>query len=566
LHLPEPPNSFDGVALLAFAVFALAPLTAPGYFIYAHDARHSVYFLQMFDAAIREGVWYPRWATDMVFGYGYPVWILFGPVQWYLGEFYHLLGLDFVWSIKMVYATAYLASGLTMYLFAARVLGKNAGLVAALAYLYIPYHVVDVYVRAAEAEFFSFVWPPLILWAFYELAERRAARFIPIAALCLAGLLLTHITMAVVWAPAFVAYGLLLTARGWQKQPVWENLRFPVYALASAIFAVGVAAIAVLPSVFETQYFAPEPLIGGFFNFRQHFVFASQLLSPFWGYSYAGINGTDQFSLQLGLIPLALALVALVAAARIANARIRALVWFCAGVSVVYLALMLPISAGAWELVARAAAFVQFPWRLLIVTSLTLAFLAGAVVHALDETEARIGALLLGLIVVLGSYPYAQPQYTDARFDIQALMQFELKDHELLGDTIWVTERPETSPLVEQYLSGAPLQKAIALDGNATVTMLEHRTHSDAVRVTSANGARILFYTHYFPGWSAFIDDQSASVDIFGDQGLILVSVPEGTHTVRVAFVDTPIRRIGAWVTAISLILALAWMGLARRI
>jgi hypothetical protein len=47
---------------------------------------------------------------------------------------------------------------------------------------------------------------------------------------------------------------------------------------------------------------------------------------------------------------------------------------------------------------------------------------------------------------------------------------------------------------------------------------------------------------------------------------LILVSVPEGTHTVRVAFVDTPIRRIGAWVTAISLILALAWMGLARRI
>src|SRR5450756_2126585 len=71
--------------LLAFSVFAVAPLTAPGYFSSAHDARHSVYFLQMFDLSMRDGAWFPRWATDMVFGYGYPLWLILAPLPFFVG-------------------------------------------------------------------------------------------------------------------------------------------------------------------------------------------------------------------------------------------------------------------------------------------------------------------------------------------------------------------------------------------------------------------------------------------------------------------------------------------------
>src|SRR5512143_3653027 len=128
------------VLLFAFSVFALAPLTAPGYFIYGHDARHSVYFLQMFDLSMRDGAWYPRWAADMVFGYGYPLWLILAPLPFFIGEAFHLFGFDFVSAVKMVDGLAILGSALTMYLFAARVLGKNAGLIAAVAYVYVPYH------------------------------------------------------------------------------------------------------------------------------------------------------------------------------------------------------------------------------------------------------------------------------------------------------------------------------------------------------------------------------------------------------------------------------------------
>ena len=44
------------IVLLVLVLPSLAPLAAPGYWYDAHDGRHSVFFLQMFDAAIRDDV------------------------------------------------------------------------------------------------------------------------------------------------------------------------------------------------------------------------------------------------------------------------------------------------------------------------------------------------------------------------------------------------------------------------------------------------------------------------------------------------------------------------------
>jgi uncharacterized membrane protein len=282
VRLPRLDTHF--VLLLAFSLFALAPLTAPGYFIYAHDARHSVYFLQMFDQSMRDGVWFPRWAADMVFGYGYPLWLILAPMPFFLGEAFHLVGFDFVSSVKMVDGLAILFSGLTMYLFASRLLGKNAALVAALAYVYIPYHLVDLYVRAAQAELVSFVFPPLIFWAFYQLAETKRVRYAPIAALAYAGLLLAHISMAVIFTPIIGLYLLFLALQtlDFRFQVTPNALRFALYAALAIVLALGIAAIFLLPVFFEKQYLTDDPLIGGFFSYQKHFLSASQLLSPFW--------------------------------------------------------------------------------------------------------------------------------------------------------------------------------------------------------------------------------------------------------------------------------------------
>lgn len=118
---------------LLLTIFALGPLLQPGYFWGTHDARHNVYFLFEFDRSIQDGIWYPRWAPDFTFGYGYPFFNIYAPLAYYVGEVFHLIGFDFVSSVKIVFGLSIVFSGLAMYLFARRLMGPKAGLVAALS-------------------------------------------------------------------------------------------------------------------------------------------------------------------------------------------------------------------------------------------------------------------------------------------------------------------------------------------------------------------------------------------------------------------------------------------------
>lgn len=546
--------------VIAFSVFALAPLTAPGYFIYGHDARHSVYFLQMFDQSFRDGAWYPRWAADMVFGYGYPLWIILAPIPFFAGELVHLAGLNFVDAVKMVDGLAVLFSALTMYLFASRVLNRNAGLLAAVAYVYIPYHVVDLYVRAAQAELVSFVFPPLALWSFFELARTRRTRYVFLGALAYAGLLLTHIQTAVLFTPVLGIYILCLLILSTVSP---DRLRFILQAAGSLILALGLSALFLLPALVERNYLTSEPLIGGAFDYQKHFVNISQLLSPFWGYGYAGENGTDQFSLQLGLVAVLLALTTLWALIKTRGStrwHIALFLVLTAGIVVA----MVPVSVALWKPLAGIMAYVQFPWRMLGMTAIGLAFLSGAAVYAF-EAESQDGplgllpALALVLVFVLSTYPYTEPQHTDAVFNYQTQMDFEVKDGELLGDTVWMEpgKRPTDSPLVPEYRSGQPLVKAVALDGGATVKTLRHGGQSDEIQVQGNAPARVLFYTRYFPGWTATLDGTTIPVKPYGEQGLIVVDVPAGAHSVLLRFEDTPIRQMGLYVSVGALVITI---------
>jgi len=290
----------------------------------------------------------------------------------------------------------------------------------------------------------------------------------------------------------------------------------------------------------------------------------AQLFSPFWGYGYAGENGNDQFSLQLGLIPVLLALGAAWSLPRVRGAIRAHTLFFLLTVITIVLA-VLPISAPIWEMFASVIAFVQFPWRLLIVSAFALAFLAGAAIHALDDTRELAPALAVILLFVIANFSYTQPQHTEPIFNYAAQMDFEVRERELLGDTIWMTgERPHDSPLVAQYSAGEKLTRAISLDADATVETIRYGGQSVEARVIANAPARIQFYTRYFPGWRATRDDQPLDIEPYGEQGLILARVPAGSHTIKLRFEDTPIRQIAALVSGINLVIAGALIATGR--
>jgi len=543
--------------IVALSIFAWVPLLGPTYFLEAHDAGHSIFFLTDFHQAICDGALYPRWATDFALGYGYPVFILYSPLAFYVAELFHLLGAGITASVKATYALAFILSGVSMYAFVKRVLGSKAGVLAALVYIYVPYHLVDIYVRSAFSEFCAFVFLPLILLFFYELAETGKGRYLALFALAYAGLILTHVPTALVFTFFLGAYMLyLFVAHGGREWRRW--LRLGGLAVSAILLALAVSAIFLLPMLVERRYVVQEQWTGGSYNYARHFVYFSQLFSPFWGYGYAGEGLTDEMSLQLGAVATLMAMTGIVFSF-IKPSKGRGHTFVFALAALVLIAAMTPLAGPLWSALPLAA-LIQFPWRLLSIIAFTLSFLAGTVVLALDEEKKgwHPALAVLFLVVILASYGYSTPQHTEVSLRAEepvAIIDFEtFHPPDRVGMTIWTQEQPQDSPLVPQYLAGEPLVKAHSLTEEARVEMVRHGGASEEIEVTSPQEAEVEFYTYYFPGWRAYVDGQETPIYPTEPYGLIALRVPAGEHIVRLRFEETPVRKAGALISLLALL------------
>ena len=556
--------------MLALSVFAWAPLLTPVYFLKAHDAAHSVFFLIEFHQGIQDGYLYPRWGPDHGLGYGYPTFIFYAPLTYYVAEVFHLLGAGPTAAVKITYALAFVLSGLTMYAFVKRLWGPGAGLVSAVVYTYVPYRLVDIYVRCAFTEFCAFAFFPLILLLFLELVETGQPRYLALAGLAYAGLILTHIVTAFLFTPLLMAYVLWLVLRK-ARSSLWQWLRLSGFSLAAAVLAMGLSAVFLLPIPVERSYIAQEQWTRATYSYDQHFIYPFQLLSAFWDYGYAVEGSEDTMSLQLGLVAVTLTLVVAVPALRRRTSEQRTeqrtgrgTVLFFLGLTLGIILAMLPLSLLLWRLLS-VAALVQFPWRLLALTAFTLSVLAGAVVQGTEgEREytsvTNPGLYVLLLVVILASFGYTLPEYTELppRLETPAApLDFELAHPDMVSMVAYTQEQPRSTPLVAQYLAGEPLVKAHALTEGATVEMVRHGGGSEEIIVRSSQEATIQFYTYYFPGWRGYVDGQEVSIRPEAPYGLITLDVPAGEHQVKIRFGDTPIRVVGKVISLLSFGLSL---------
>jgi hypothetical protein len=521
-------------------------------------------------------VWYPGWATDQALGYGYPTFVLYPPLVYYVAEAIHLLGASKVVAIKWTWALATVGAGLAMYGFARHVAGRQRGLLAAIVYMYVPYHLADIYVRGALAEYGAFVWMPLALLAFHRLAEEPTARRVGQAGLAYGALWLTHNGTGLMFTPMLATYALF---RLWlEGYGLRSRMARAGAALGGALLGMGIAAALLLPNLFERAYIAQEQWVRAGYDYALHFVHPADLLSSAWGYAPGtpGVEGVMSF--QLGAVPLILASVAALAALRRPPDE-RAVVLFFASATGLAILLMLPISAPLWEALPIAS-LIQFPWRLLAPTAVTLSALSGLAVSrretepAEDSRSMETGPglrtrlngqiLVLALVAVLASFPYTLPQYTplpDYAEDPLLSIRFELEYTDMRGMTAWTQEMPATSPLVAQYETGAdPMVTAEALAPGARVEMIRAGGASDELRVISAEGTALQFYTYYFPGWRVYMDGERLPEEALRAEtvyGLLTVDIPPGEHHVLLRWGDTPLRLTGKVLTLGSLALAL---------
>lgn len=228
---------------LAAIVQIIQNLTLP---ILGDDAWFHLNWLDQFHQLQSKGVGYPRWLNSSNGGFGSPTFYFYPPLPYFLGSailtlfsglslsaLYHLLG--FIATALSAYACYYYLRKLNV--------DQLPALAGALFYAIAPYRFVDLYVRCALGEHFSFIFLPLLL-ASIEVAkggqftERKILRSIVLSAFGWAGVILSNVPALVMFSLVFLFYAIIR---------LWGELKHSYPALLGAMLGALICGDYILP-------------------------------------------------------------------------------------------------------------------------------------------------------------------------------------------------------------------------------------------------------------------------------------------------------------------------------
>lgn len=369
--------------VVVLAIFAIAPLEYPGAF-QSHTGLLAVYNLINLDQSPLQ---FFNWAPTV--GTAFDWFRSDGALPYLVAEVFHLVGLSYLDAVKLVYAGAWIASGLSMYALARQFLSRPGALLAAVVYVYLPYHLATIFVRGAFAESVAWALFPVALLSI--LSGSRPSTIVSFALL-----FLTQPGMAIVFGMVALAVSIALGANG-SARP-WHVSLLPVLG--------GLAAGALLDLPIVLRYGAALSRSG----FSGDYVLPFQLFSSMWGYGVSTGSFLDQFPLQIGVAPFGLAVAAVALVWSKKSSTSRRLLAVC-GVAAAVLSLStFELAAPLWGVLGFLLAH---PWQLLVFVGLALALVAGAIVDA-DERLARPAMLaVLVSLPVIASYSYLTPRFID---------------------------------------------------------------------------------------------------------------------------------------------------------
>src|SRR3989339_63636 len=539
--------------ILFFSILVSLPLLKPGLFI-IHDDQQIARLL-LFDQALKAGQFPPRWVDELGFGFGYPLFVFYPPLVYMVGELFHLIGFSFIDSIKLVFFTSIFASGLAMYILVKEFWGRYAGIVSAFFYILVPYRAIDVYIRGALAESFSFVWLPVILWSFYKLVKTNKTIYIYLSAVFLALLMITH---NLIFLPFMLILPFYLLFLIWKSN---TKILSTAHCLLSTVLALGLSAFFWAPAILEKKFtIVDQLLLVNLANYNIHFVFPQQLWNWPWGFGGSAAGLADGISFKIGKLHIVLSVMSLFFAIiylvrnklksytrkEIFNFQFSIFNFFL----FVFSAFMTTsYSKLIWDLVSPLG-YLQFPWRFLIFTSLFSSILAGAFIYLLKLPILRlIASLILITLLVVTNFKLFKPQtyrpdLTDEIATSKKIINWDVSrsSFEYVPVGLPLYKSPNDTNLLRIGTCQIPREKVRLIQGTTKIENLKGSPSKIQFTSNAQKTSPVRVNVFNFPGWQAKIDGQKTIIQDNNPYKLITIDVPEGSHQIEVVFTNTPVR------------------------
>lgn len=524
---------FGFILIIVLGLVPLAALFNQGLPL-THDGQDHVARIANFYLALSEGSIVPRWAANLNWGYGHPILMFLYPMPSYLASLFHALGFPLVDAVKIVFGGAFIISGICMYLWLREFLGGAAGIAGGVLYMFAPYRFIDLYVRGAIGEHVAFIFPPLILFFLLKSAKNTGNLiYFCGAAVALAGLILSHNAISLMFLPFIIFYSIFLI---WNSK---NKLEVSFQHVGAVILGFCLSAFFWIPAFAEGKYTLRDIVTGT--DPLSRFVSFSDLVYGPWNY-----GGTGSFSVQVGILHLLLVLLFPIVVLLLLKRNKSHLVFYVvtAAFFATSIFIMLPVSKPVWQAITTLQKF-QFPWRFLTVSVFASAVLGAFFVYAIKKSGklALVGIVLLALFL---SRDYWKPR--------DYLLKQEGFYKSVYNGT---TDTGESAPIWSvRFMEKRPKAPAEVIAGTGVVSEISRSSTHRKYQIDAATKIRVRENTLYFPGWRVYVDGERYNGVQFQDpanRGLMTYYVQPGKHTVDVVFKDTRLRTVASYITLASL-------------
>ncbi len=532
-------SSWFYIVLLIILAIPLCQGLMGAYLISAHDSMAGYIRALSMDRYMGHGQFLVRWAPEINWGYGYPVFNFYPPFFSFVSVAIFQLTHQMPLSINLALIMFWVLSAIGMFLFAREFWGDEGGMLSAVLYLYAPYHIVDIYVRGAFAEFSSFAILPFLLLSILKISRKPSLGYMLMGTASVFVLSLTHNIMSMLFFPVAAAYILFLYFT--EKKPgwiLWAGGMIAIGLMMSSFFWV--------PALLEKKFLNLGFLISMRYDFHKSFISWGEL---FWPWN----NGVmDKVTFHTGVIHTFLCLGSLACLPKIFRINRQTglgyVFFLFTGMLAVFFTL--PESRLFWEHI-RMLSYIQFPWRFLTYIAFAMSFLGGSAGILIKDQAAQKSVLIiagiLAIVFSLKSFP-----------EISYVSELKtVEDFVALGEGEYTPKWVMIPPAGRPESRFEIVQGQGQLAGGKELNPVHYKT-----RITVYTPSLVCFHTFYFPGWRVLVDGKSINPYINNPFGLILFPVPQGEHDIQVVWGGTPVRTAGAlvsWAGVLLLIGMIFW-------
>ncbi len=526
-------TAFDLSIILLFSILACLPILLNG-IPSSMDIPQQYQLAQSFYDSILNGQVYPGWADQPNYGYG-DVSVRFYPLlAYYILSFFRYLSGNWFDASCLFFITLYFVSGIGVYFFARENSSPAASLFAAIAYIWLPYHILEIYIGSLFAESTAMAILPFCLLFINRVC--RNGRLIDICGLAVSfGLILiSHLPTSIIASMTLLIYSLFTIN--------WKNYLKNILKLAVSVFFSFLMSsfylVKIITEMNNVQH-ATEAYSTGTYSYKGHFILS--YLFPF-----AEIRTSSPSSLMnlTAVISIAVLIPGMIFYFRRKKKdKINSLT-NVATVTIFSFIMATPLSIFIWELLPILQK-IQFPFRWLTIFTLGTAIFAAEgfkwATECFKTPKRYVSFLIFGLLLFCFVFDYFKMMNSELTYPRTyfngIVSRFKPMPSYKCWWTVWAkgasNQNDQNSTERTAYILGN-----IAAD-NRTFEIKDWSAIERSFVINEGEAENAVVATLYYPHWKATVNGQPVEVTS-GETGLINIPIPAEKADVRLYFQEPP--------------------------